>query len=87
MYKVLGIHFRNWLWLYSPLALFIRIKIYPKSVTKETFFDIHNGKSIIYILPRMSILDTLVLNKALKNFGQKKLLQKQSLSVFAIVHY
>lgn len=73
MYKVLGIHFRNWLWLYSPLALFIRIKIYPKSVTKEAFFDIHNGKSIIYVLPRMSILDTLVLNKALKNFGQKKI--------------
>lgn len=73
MYKNLGIHFRNWLWLYSPLSIFIRIKVYPKSLTKESFFDIHTGKSIVYVLPRMSVLDSIVLNKALKGFGQKKI--------------
>ena len=73
MYKIMGIHFTSWAWLYSPLSLFMRIRIYPKSITKESFFDNHTGKSIVYVLPRMSVMDTIVLNKTLKNFGQKKI--------------
>lgn len=69
----MGIHFTRWAWLYSPLSFFMRIKIYPKSITKVGFFDNHVGKSIVYILPRMSVMDTIVLNKTLKNFEQKKI--------------
>lgn len=73
MYKILGLHFRNWVWLSTPLSFLIRIKVYPKSVSKETFFDQHTGKSIVYVLPRMSVLDTIALNKTLKGFHQKKI--------------
>lgn len=73
MYKILGIHFTRWAWLYSPLSLFMRIRVYPKSITKEGFFDLHTGKSIVYVLPRMSVMDTIVINKTLKKFAQKKI--------------
>ena len=73
MYKIMGIHFTNWAWLYSPLSFFMRIRVYPKSVSKETFFNQHNGKAIVYVLPRMSVMDTIVLNKTLKTFEQKKI--------------
>jgi glycerol-3-phosphate O-acyltransferase len=73
MYKIMGIHFTTWAWLYSVLSFFMRIRIYPKSMTKECFLNNYLGKSIVYILPRMSIMDTIVLNKTLKNFEQKKI--------------
>lgn len=81
MYKIMGIHFTNWAWLYSPLSFFMRIRVYPKSVSKETFFNQHNGKAIVYVLPRMSVMDTIVLNKTLKTFEQKRFQQKQNQNV------
>ncbi|BBH52390.1 1-acyl-sn-glycerol-3-phosphate acyltransferase [Fluviispira sanaruensis] len=72
MYSMLGIHFRRWAWLISPLASFMRIRIYPKSITKESIQESLNNKSVVYVLPRMSIIDTLVLNKALNEFALKK---------------
>ncbi|KAB8031835.1 1-acyl-sn-glycerol-3-phosphate acyltransferase [Fluviispira multicolorata] len=72
MYSMLGIHFRRWAWLISPLSSFMRIRIYPKSITKESFKETLNNKSVVYVLPRMSIIDTLVLNKALMELEIKK---------------
>ncbi|WP_186645772.1 1-acyl-sn-glycerol-3-phosphate acyltransferase [Fluviispira vulneris] len=72
MYSMLGIHFRRWAWLISPLASFMRIRIYPKSISKESIQETLNNKSVVYVLPRMSIIDTLVLNKALNEFALKK---------------
>ena len=69
----MGIHFTNWAWLYTPLSFFMRIRVYPKSISKETFFNQHSGKSIVYVLPRMSVMDTIVLNKTLKIYEQKKI--------------
>jgi glycerol-3-phosphate O-acyltransferase len=48
------------------------VKVYPKSLTRESFFSIVEGKSVVYILPRMSVLDILVLNLALKLLGQRR---------------
>lgn len=73
MYKIMGVHFRRWAWFCSPLLLFMRIRIYPKSITQDSFSSSYYGKSIVYVLPRMSTIDVLVLNKALKKLGQKKI--------------
>jgi glycerol-3-phosphate O-acyltransferase len=73
MYKIMGIHFTRWAWLYTSLSFLMRTKIYPKSVTKETFLNQIEGKAVIYVFPRMSIMDTIVLNKVLKSFGLKKI--------------
>jgi glycerol-3-phosphate O-acyltransferase len=72
MYKFLGIHYSRWAWLLSPFDFFIRIRSYPNSID-ESFFKKFEGKDIIYVLPRMSILDIMVLNKALRKLKQKKI--------------
>ncbi|APJ03142.1 1-acyl-sn-glycerol-3-phosphate acyltransferase [Silvanigrella aquatica] len=73
MYKIMGIHFTRWAWLYAPLSWFMRVRVYPKSLTQESFFNNFSNKSVVYVLPRMSVMDTLVLNKTLKSFNQKKI--------------
>lgn len=71
MYKFLGIHYSRWAWLLTPFAFFIRINIYPKSISPDSFPPLEE-KSIIYVLPKMSLIDIVVLNKALKKLKQKK---------------
>ena len=71
MYTFLGIHYSRWAWLFSPLSIFIRINIYPNSTTSE-YFNSFSDKSIIYVLPKMSLIDIIVLNKTLGKLKQKK---------------
>lgn len=66
MYTIFGIHYTWWTWLFSPLSFFIKVKIYPESVTSESLKSILSGKTGVYILPRMSIWDIIVLNKTLR---------------------
>lgn len=84
MYNILGIHFTRWAWLCAPLALFMRVKVYPESRTKESFTANLSGKAVVYVLPRMSIMDTIVLNKTLKSLGQKKSQRKQNQKGFVM---
>ncbi|MES2615084.1 MAG: 1-acyl-sn-glycerol-3-phosphate acyltransferase, partial [Bdellovibrionota bacterium] len=70
MYKFLGIHYSRWAWFFSPLAIFIRINIYPNSIT-NAYFKAFEDKFIIYVLPKMSLIDIIVLNKTLRKLKQK----------------
>lgn len=67
MYKFLGFHFRNFLFLFRWLSLIFRVKLFPESkVSHQNIQNATKGKSIIYVLPRMSIMDILAINKALR---------------------
>lgn len=66
MYTIFGIHYTKWIWIFAPLAFFIKPKIYPESITRDFFKKNFQDKTIIYILPRMSIWDVIALNKTLK---------------------
>lgn len=70
MYTFLGLNFRRWFLFLWPLSFFLRVKIFPKSLTKENFDQRVKKKSVIYILPRMSVLDVFVINRALKQLKQ-----------------
>ena len=72
MYKFLGIHYSRWAWLLSPFDFLIRIRSYPESINKN-YYNQFKGKSIIYVLPKMSLLDIMVLNKALRKLKQRKI--------------
>lgn len=72
MYHIFGIHYSRWAWLLWPLAFLFRIKLYPDSITQENFKERIDQKSVVYVMPRMSIIDTLALNKALKILNQPK---------------
>jgi len=73
MYKFLGFHFRKWLLLFWPIKFLLRVKIFPKSFTEDILKEKVENKNVIYIIPRMSILDIFVLNVALKKLKQRPL--------------
>ena len=70
MYKFLGIHYSRWAWFLYPLSFFLRINIYP-NVIEQSYFDEFKEKTIIYVLPKMSLIDIIVLNKTLRLLKQK----------------
>ncbi|MBX9702783.1 MAG: 1-acyl-sn-glycerol-3-phosphate acyltransferase [Silvanigrellaceae bacterium] len=73
MYKFLGLHFSRWVWLFTPISWFFRLLKYPSDLNSSAFpQNDFPRKLVIYILPKMSILDVIVLNKALKQLGQPK---------------
>ncbi len=75
MYKFLGLRFYRWAWLLSPLSFLFRIRIYPE-VNVEQYFQNYPDKTFIYVLPRMSILDIMVMNKALKKLKKTPVKEK-----------
>lgn len=72
MYTIFGIHYTRWAWLFSPLAFFIKPKVYPESFNKTFFEKNFQDKTIVYLLPRMSIWDIIALNKTLQILNLSK---------------
>lgn len=66
MFRLLGLHFSRWLFLLTPLRVLFRIQIKPTEEPEKWIHEVTSGYDVIYILPRMSILDLIAVNKALK---------------------
>ncbi len=73
MYKILGLHFSNFLFLLWPLRLIAKISIQPNDLNKRKFLQQTEGKDVIFILPRMSLTDIFILNTALRKLGLPKI--------------
>lgn len=69
MYKYFALHFSNWLWCFKHFFPFMKIKQFPKTEAVKKIKQSIKNKSAIYVLPSMSIIDTIVLNKALELNG------------------
>ena len=73
MFRLLGLHFSQWLFLLTPLRVFFRVQLTPTEEPGEWLKRVTAGRDIIYVLPRMSILDLIAVNKALKIMGQPRI--------------
>lgn len=69
MYRFLGLHFARWTFFLWPLRYLMRISLKPDDITAKTLREQTDGRQIIYILPRIYMLDVLVLNIVLKTIG------------------
>lgn len=84
MYTIFGIHFSRWAWFFSPLSFFMKAKIYPESFHKNHYDQQFQGKSVVYILPRMSVLDLIALNKTLTLLNLPKIRQEAQPKQFSL---
>ncbi|MEY4064870.1 MAG: glycerol-3-phosphate acyltransferase, partial [Pseudomonadota bacterium] len=73
MFRLLGLHFSRWLFLLTPLRVFFRLRLTPTEEADEWIRRVTHGKDIVYVLPRMSILDLIAVNKALKQLGMPRI--------------
>ncbi|MBM3382861.1 MAG: hypothetical protein FJY29_10510 [Betaproteobacteria bacterium] len=69
MFRLLGLHFSQWLFLLTPIRVLFRLQLTPTEKPDEWIKRVTEGKDVVYVLPRMSILDLLAVNKALKMMG------------------
>lgn len=73
MFHLLGLHFSRWLFLLTPLRILFRIQVKPTENPEQWIREATDGYDVIYILPRMSILDLIAVNKALKAFNMPRI--------------
>lgn len=73
MFHLLGLHFSRWLFLLTPLRILFRIQVKPTENPEQWMHEATDGYDVIYILPRMSILDLIAVNKALKAFNMPRI--------------
>ena len=73
MFRLLGLHFSQWLFFLTPLRVFFRLQLTPTEKTDEWIRRVTEGQDIIYVLPRMSILDLIAVNKALRQMGMPRI--------------
>lgn len=73
MFRLLGLHFSRWLFLLTPLRMLFRLQLTPTEEPEAWFKKVTDGKDVIYVLPRMSVLDLLAVNKALKKMGMPRI--------------
>jgi glycerol-3-phosphate O-acyltransferase len=66
MYTFFGVPFRTLMWFFWPLVLILKIVIQPTGVTRRRFREVIGERDVIYVLPRMSVVDIFVLNLALR---------------------
>lgn len=73
MYRILGLHFSNFLPLLFPLRLFLKISVQPNDLNRQSFLRTTQNKDVIFVLPRMSLIDIFVLNVILGKIGIPKI--------------
>lgn len=73
MYTFLGLHFSRWQWFLWPLRYFIRTTLKPEGLDASKFAELTAGKDVIFILPRMYVLDAIVLNIVLRKLKISKI--------------
>lgn len=73
MFRLLGLHFSRWLFLLTPLRVLFRIQIKPTENPEQWIHEVTEGHDVIYVLPRMSILDLIAVNKALKTLNMPRI--------------
>jgi glycerol-3-phosphate O-acyltransferase len=73
MFRLLGLHFSRWLFLLTPLRVLFRLRLTPTEEADEWIRRVTQGKDVVYVLPRMSILDLIAVNKALKQLGMPRI--------------
>lgn len=66
MYRFLGVHYARWSWLLWPLRYLMRIVVRPEGFNAEALKEKSHGKHIVYILPRMFLIDAFILNIVLQ---------------------
>lgn len=65
MYRFLGIHFSRWLFILWPLRYLMRIHVRPEGLNAERLKEMSKGRHVVYVLPRMYMVDAFVLNLCL----------------------
>jgi glycerol-3-phosphate O-acyltransferase len=73
MFRLLGLHFSQWLFLLTPIRVLFRLHLTPTEKPDDWIRRVTEGKDVVYVLPRMSILDLLAVNKALKMMGMPRI--------------
>jgi glycerol-3-phosphate O-acyltransferase len=73
MFRLLGFHFSRWLFLLTPLRFFFRLHLTPTEEPQAWIQRVTAGKDVVYVLPRMSVLDLIAVNKALKMLSMPRL--------------
>jgi glycerol-3-phosphate O-acyltransferase len=73
MFRLLGLHFSRWLFLLTPLRVLFRIQVKPTENPEQWIHEVTDGHDVIYVLPRMSILDLIAVNKALKALNMPRI--------------
>ncbi|MEN9528198.1 MAG: glycerol-3-phosphate acyltransferase [Pseudomonadota bacterium] len=73
MFRLLGLHFSQWLFLLTPIRVLFRLHLTPTEKPEEWIRRVTDGKDVVYVLPRMSILDLLAVNKSLKMMGMPRI--------------
>lgn len=69
--KASGLFFRL-LWLLWPLRFLLRYRIHPEGFSREVLDSWSGGRDIIFVLPRVSLVDVFVLNRVLARVGFAK---------------
>lgn len=72
MYKLLGLHFSTWLWLLWPLRFLMRVDVRPEDLNRVRVRELVGHRDVIYVLPRVYIVDVLVLNIVLARLRMPK---------------
>lgn len=73
MFRLLGLHFSRWLFLLTPLRSLLRIQVKPTEDPEQWIKEVTAGHDVIFVLPRMSILDLIAVNKALKALNMPRI--------------
>ncbi|MEN9825255.1 MAG: glycerol-3-phosphate acyltransferase, partial [Pseudomonadota bacterium] len=73
MFRLLGMHFSRWLFFLTPLRVLFRLELTPTEEPEAWIKKVTAGKDVIYVVPRMSVLDLLAINKALKQLGMPRI--------------
>lgn len=78
MYRFLGFHFGSLLWLFWPLRFLLQLTIQPSEFSAQKFESLVDSKDVIFVLPRMSLVDIFVLNLVLKKLKLPKIVTEAS---------
>lgn len=73
MFRLLGVHFSRWLFLLTPLRTLFRLELTPTEEPESWLKHVTAGKDVVYVIPRMSVLDLIAINKALKLLGMPRI--------------
>jgi glycerol-3-phosphate O-acyltransferase len=73
MFRLLGLHFSRWLFFLTPIRALFRLELTPTEDPEGWIKRMTAGKDVVYVIPRMSVLDLLAVNKALKQLGMPRI--------------
>lgn len=71
-FKVLGLPFAQWMWIFWPLRFFIRLKASPEGFHRDKLMhktDAGVEPEVLYVLPRFSLIDVFVLHRLLRKLN------------------